>query len=54
METTIQRDLLQELTELIEDSVEYFCDQNFMSGQKAYSVIECLAIAKQAQLDGHL
>jgi hypothetical protein len=54
METTIQRELLQELTELIEDSVEYFCDQNFMSGQKAYAVIECLAIAKQAQLDGHL
>ena len=48
----ISREQLQELTEVIEDTVEYACDQYTMSGEMAWSVIECLAVAKQAELAG--
>ena len=43
---------LQELTEVIEDTVEYACDQYTMSGEKAWAIIECLAVAKQAEIAG--
>ena len=45
---------LQQLTELVEDTIEYYCDQNMASGQLAWSVVECLAVAKQAELQGEL
>jgi len=50
--TTLNREIHQELTELIEDSVEYFCDHHMMSGELTWVIIECLAKAKQAQLKG--
>ena len=50
--TTLNREIHQELTELIEDSVEYFCDNHMMSGELTWVIIECLAKAKQAQLKG--
>ena len=50
----ISRELLQELTEVIEDTVEYFCDQHAQSGEKTWAIIECLSIAKQAELKGEL
>ena len=48
----ISREQLNELTEVIEDTVEYACDQYTMSGEKAWAIIECLAIAKQAEIAG--
>jgi len=48
------RTQLQELTELFEDTAEYYCDQNVMSGQKLWSVLECLASAKLAELNGEI
>ena len=48
----ISREQLNELTEVIEDTVEYACDQWMISGEKAWAVIECLAIAKQAEIAG--
>jgi hypothetical protein len=48
----ISREQLQELTEVIEDTVEYSCDQWTISGEKAWAIIECLAIAKQAEIAG--
>ena len=48
----ISREQLQELTEVIEDTVEYACDQWMISGEKAWAVLECLAVAKQAELAG--
>ena len=48
----ISREQLQELTEVVEDTVEYACDQYTMSGEKAWAIIECLAIAKQAEIAG--
>ena len=50
----LTRDQLNELTEVIEDSVEYFCDQQQVSGELAWTVIECLAVAKQSELAGEL
>ena len=48
----VSREQLQELTEVIEDTVEYACDQWMISGEKAWAIIECLAIAKQAEIAG--
>ena len=48
----ISREQLQELTEVIEDTVEYACDQYTMSGEKAWTVVYCLATAKLAELEG--
>ena len=48
----ISREQLQELTEVIEDTVEYACDKERISGEMAWSVIECLAVAKQVELAG--
>lgn len=46
---TISYSAHNELIDLIEDSVEYFCDQNMISGELAYTILECYAIAKIAQ-----
>lgn len=43
-----------DLVECVEDMVEYVCDQHMLSGEAAYAIIECLAVAKQAQLKGML
>jgi len=48
----LSREAATELRELIEDTVEYFCDQNMVSGELAYTVVECIAVAKQAQMQG--
>ncbi len=48
----ISREQLKELTEVIEDTVEYACDKECISGEKAWAVIECLAVAKQAEIAG--
>ena len=48
----ISKEQLTELTEVVEDTVEYACDQYMMSGEKAWAIIECLAIAKQAEIAG--
>ena len=46
-----------ELRELIEDTVEFWCDasrQNgeLIAGETAWKMIECIAQAKQAQMQG--
>ena len=43
-----------ELKELLEDSVQYFCDENMISGELAWLVVETLAQAKMAQLKGEI
>ena len=50
----ISREQLDELTSVIEDTVEYACDQQTISGELAWTVIECLAVAKLAELKGEL
>ncbi len=41
-----------ELFELIEDSVEFFCSENMVSGECVYTIIESIAQAKLAQMSG--
>ena len=48
----ISREQLQELTEVIEDTIQYSCDQWQISGEKAWTVLHCLSIAKLAELEG--
>ena len=50
----ISREKLQELTEIIEDTVQYFCDTHQASGQLVWTCVETLASAKLAELNGEL
>ncbi len=43
-ETLIQQ--ATDVLEMIEDMVEYYCDQNMVSGEKIYSMIYELSYAK--------
>lgn len=52
MTMNISPDQLEELTSVIEDTVEYACDKNKTSGELAWTVIQCLATAKLAELEG--
>ena len=45
---------LTEFTEVVEDTLEYFCDQQQVSGELAWTVLECLATAKLAEMRGEL
>ena len=48
----ITKEQLTELRELVEDTVEYFCDENRVSGETAWTCVECLGTAKLAELKG--
>lgn len=50
----ITRDQLIDINELISDTAEYYCNENMMSGEKFYTVLECYATAKLAELRGEL
>ena len=45
---------LTELQEVIEDTIEYFCDKEQVSGELTWTVLQCLATAKLAELKGEL
>ena len=45
---------LDELTGVIEDTVEYFCDQEQVSGELVWTLLESLATAKLVELSGDL
>ena len=50
----LTRTQLAEITALFEDTAEYYCDNNIISGEKFYTVLECFATAKLAELNGEL
>ena len=50
----ISREKHDELYALLEDTIEYFCDNEQVSGEVAWTIAECLAVAKQAELRGEL
>ena len=50
----ITHEALNELTEVVEDTVQYACDQEMLSGELAWTVVESLAQAKLAQLRGEI
>lgn len=43
-----------ELIELIEDSVEYFCSKNMISGELVYTILNCYSESKIAQFQGEV
>ena len=51
---TLTRDQLDALTGLIEDSAEFYCSQEMVSGETFWTCVECLATAKLAELRGEL
>ena len=52
--TTLDTAKHNELIDLIEDTVQYWCDENMMSGELTWIVVNCLATAKLAQLKGEI
>ena len=48
----ISSEQLNELTSVIEDTVEYACDHHTLSGELAWSVVQSLATAKLTELEG--
>ena len=48
----ISKDKAHEFRELLEDTIEYFCDNEMISGELAWTMAECLAVAKQAEFKG--
>ena len=52
MHTTITRRQLATATRILEDSVSFICDTELMSGQTCWAIVEALAIAKSAELQG--
>ena len=49
---TVDREKAAQIRELIEDTVEYFCDENMVSGELAWIMVECVAQAHQAKMRG--
>ena len=50
----VERDTLRHFQGLLEDTAEYFCDENVMSGELFWTVVECFATAKLAELEGEV
>ena len=50
----IGRPHLREITEVIEDTVEYYCDKETLSGELVWTVVQCLSTAKLAELRDEL
>ena len=52
MTYTIDRRVHDDLVEILEDSVEYFCNENMVSGELTWIIVQTLAEAKLAQFRG--
>ena len=55
---TVSQDLATQLRELVEDSVEYACQESakngeYVAGESAWKIISALAIAKEAEFAGY-
>ena len=50
----ISKNQLSELSEIIEDTVEYFCDKEQISGELAWTCVESLSTTKITELKGNL
>ena len=54
MTMQISEEQLKELTEVIEDTVEYACDKEKLSGELVWTVLNALTEVKLAELRGEL
>ena len=52
MEISTQKAM--ELKELIEDTIEYYCDTNMVSGEMAWILTETLSTAKLMEINGQM
>ncbi len=50
----ISQDQSDQLIELLEDTIEFYCDQQMISGQLAWIATECVATAKVAEFSSQL
>jgi hypothetical protein len=50
----VDRTILKDLTELQEDVAASFTDENLMSGETYWTIVESLATAKLAELRGEI
>ena len=49
---TITQEQLDFITETLEDTVGFICGEEMISGESVYKIMECLAVAKQAEFQG--
>ena len=54
MNYTLDRLTHNQLVELTEDLVEYFCNENMVSGELTWLVLQTLAEAKVAEFKGEI
>ena len=50
MSKTIDRYTHDELVDLLEDSISYFCDEHGISAEIGWIIAECFAVKKQAEI----
>lgn len=50
----ISREKAAELQAIVEDTLEYYCDNQTVSGELAWTLLECLGTAKLAEMNGEL
>ena len=50
----LNRTQLNELTSVVEDTVEYACDKEHISGTVAWTAINCLSRVKLMELSGQI
>jgi hypothetical protein len=48
MNISINRELVNEIQEVIEDTLGYLCNENMISGELVWSMLKCLSQAKVA------
>jgi len=51
---SIDAEVLQEFKDIIEDSIQFFCDEYMISGELAWILAETYAQAKQEEMNGQL
>jgi hypothetical protein len=49
---TLSREQHDELIAVLDDTIQYACDEWMISGETAWKIIECYATAKQAEMAG--
>ena len=50
---SIKKESLTQLRELLEDTIEYYCDENMISGELAWTITGVFAEAKIHEIKGH-
>ena len=51
---TLDNENHQELNELLEDTIQFWCNEHMISGELAWTVVECFAKAKLEEFKGRL